>query len=115
LLALIPDVAVSAVAVSEPLDVIDASELCNVLFPAIDPRVPVIKNIGAPFNGVVAMVVAEAATVALEHVPKIVWVNVFWPVIVWAESVVTIFAGPAPDPLARDTIAPLASVVTVVF
>jgi len=87
-----------------------------VLFPAVGPRFPAVKYIGAdPAKVVVATVVAEAARVALKHVPKIVVEKVFWPVIVWAVSVVTIFAGPAPDPFAKETIAPYASVVTVVF
>ena len=52
--------------------------------------------------------VAVMAEVALEHVPKMVCVKVFCPVMVWSPSRVTRFVL---SPLERDEMAPLASVV----
>ena len=104
LLALIPVVAVSAVVVILPVLEIEADVLCMVLFPDNVERFPDVKYVSAPAFGVVTMVEAAAAKVALEHVPKIVWVNVFWPVMVWAVSVVTAFA--AMLPFARETSEP---------
>jgi len=114
---IVPALAVNEYNVSDPLGVIVAFvQLWRVLFPAVGPRFPAVKYIGAdPAKVVVATVDAAAAKVALEHVPKIVVVKVFCPVMLWAVSVVTMFAGPAPDPEAKETIDPYASVVTVVF
>ena len=54
--------------------------------------------------------VAVVAEVAVEQLPSMVCVNVFWPTITWSPSRVTILVV---SPEERDEMAPFASVVTV--
>ena len=79
-------------------------ELCKTSAPEVEFKFPVTSHTVPETRGVVVTEDADVAEVALEHVPKMSWVNVFWPVMVWAVSVVTAFA--AMLPFAREIIEP---------